>query len=158
MADVGKAVIPALLIPLLLIISISVYVKTTDSTGFAFEVAKTDEDTGEDAAGEEVEATPLYDCKYGSVTAVTNSTDTLTVSTDYNVTYNPFGECTITVGAGVPSGSILATYTAYTGDGYTAFEKMNTQTFTGFKLGSLLPFVVISMVVLALVITGVALR
>src|SRR4030043_1657153 len=147
MADIEKVVIPALLIPLLLIISVAVYVSTTDSTSFAFETAKTLEDTGEDAAGESTEATTLYACKKDSVTAVTNTTNALTVSTGYNVTYTPFDVCTITVSANVPSGSILATYTAYDGEGYTAFDKLNDNTYTGFQLASLVPYVIIAMAI-----------
>lgn len=150
--DVTKSVIPALMVPILIIIAASVYMSTMDSSGFAFEEAVSAEDTGTDASGEEVEASTVYPCKDDSVTTVYNGTDTLTASTDYNVTYTPFEAATITVGAHVTQGDIKATYTAYKGDGYDAFDKMNTQSYAGFKLASILPFVVIAMVVITVVI------
>jgi len=158
MVDISKSVVPALVVPLLLIISVAVYMSTTDSTSFAFEVVKVDEDTGEDATGSAVEATPLYDCKIDSVTGVSNSTDVLTEGTSYNVTYQPLGTCTIDVGLEATAGSILVNYTSYSGDGYTAFDKMNTQTYAGFKLATILPYVILSMVILAIVIGGLTFR
>jgi len=158
MVDISKSVVPALVVPLLLIISVAVYMSTTDSTSFAFETAVVAEATGDSASGAEVVTYTVSHCKDDSVTEVSNTTIALTVSDDYNVTYTPLGVATITVGEGVPGGAILVTYTAYKGDGYTSFDKMNTQTYAGFKLATILPYVILSMVILAIVIGGLTFR
>ena len=156
--DISKSVIPALIIPILLIVATSVYMSTTDSTSFVFEEAVSAEDTGTDAAAEEVTAYTVYPCKKDSITAVTNGTTAMTAVTDYNVTYTPLDVATIVVGAHIDAGDIKATYTAYKGSGYDAFDKMNDQSYAGFKLASLLPFVVIAMVTIVLVIGALVLR
>jgi hypothetical protein len=46
----------------------------------------------------------------------------------------------------------------WTADANTTFTKVNTGTYNGFKLGSLLPYVVIAMLVLGLIIGSFAIR
>lgn len=155
--DILKAMIPIVVVPLVLIVVVSVLTSTEDTSKFSFEVAKVAEDTGTDAAGEEVEASSLSHCKINSVTAAYNGSTLMTASTDYNMSYaaNGFGVCTATVGAHVEAGDIKLTYTAYDGDGYTAFTKMNDNSYKGINLATLLPYVIAAMLVLGIVIMAV---
>lgn len=156
MVDIQKAVIPALLIPLLLVIFVSVYMSTTDSTSYAFETAVAAEGTGTTAASAAGSAYTVSHCKDASVTAVANGSTAMTVVTGYNVTYSPLGVANITYSEDLTGGEITATYTAYKGDGYTAFDKMNDQTYSSFKIASIMPYVLVAMVVLSIVLTGLA--
>jgi hypothetical protein len=148
MADVFKTVLPALVIPLLLIVMVSVYMQSTDSTSFVWENTVTNESAGT-ADGDET-VTSANHCKPASVTAVYNGTDACALATCYTVTYTPLGTCDVWTNA--TAGSILISYTGYTGDGYSAFDKMNDSAYSGFKLGSVLPYVIIAMAVLGIIV------
>jgi hypothetical protein len=155
MVDV-KTIIPALVIPLLLIIATAVYMETTDTTSFVFEETVTNESTGVTGDKTAKTADSAYDCKDDSVTAVYNGSTLMTAATQYNVTYVPLGVCTVSFGgagaANITAGAINMSYTAYKGDGYTAFEKVNTGSYNGFKLASLLPYIVIAMIILVVIV------
>ena len=150
MVDVEKTIIPVLVIPLLLLIMVAVYMNAADNTKFVFEQTVTNETTGETADGAN-SFSSKYDCKEDSLTAVTNGT--MTCGTNcYNVTYVNQGRAPCTFQTNATTGAILISYTAYKGDSYTAFEKVDNMALQGFKMSSLLPYVVIAMTILVVIV------
>ena len=146
-----KELLPALIVPLVLVIASAVFTGFSSNTASTFEEAIVNETIGT-ADGTAKDLETAYDCKEDSVTAVYNGTSKMTASTDYNVTYSPFDPCTISIGSHITTGTIKVCYTAYKGEGYTSFTKIREGTWGGYKLASLLPYIVIAMVVLGLLI------
>lgn len=156
MADVTSSIIPVLIIPLLLIISVAVYTNTAENSAFVFENTITNESSGVTGNCAAQTWTSDRDCEQDSVTAVYNGTHPANVTTNYNVTYQPLGTCNFTTN--VCLGAVSFTYTGMNGTGYTAFDKVNTNTFSGYKLASVLPYTVIAMAVLAIVVGALVIR
>lgn len=150
MTDIMKVLLPALIVPLLLVIMVSVYMQTSDSTANVFEVAIVNESLG---TGETTSYYTDEHCKDAGITAVHNGSDTCAAATCYNVTYQPLGTANVTNGPGV-SGAMLVSYTSYSGEGYNAFDKIGDQTYSGFELASILPYVIIAMALLGLLIAA----
>jgi len=152
MADVQKTLVPILIIPLVLLIIVTVFSTTQDATIYTWETTVTNESTGLTGSGESQTADSAEHCKVDSVTSAYNGSQLMTVSTDYNVSYPKLGVCTITTNVG--AGAVVWTYTGYNGSGYTAFDNISDQSYSGFKLASILPYVIVAMMVLGLVITS----
>ena len=144
--QVINQLLPILIVPLVLLIVAAVFTSFTSSTVYVFEEAIVNESLG---TGTTVYT--AYPCKDASVTQINNKTHTQTAVTQYNVSYTPFGKATITLRSDV-SGGVNASYTAYTGSGYETFEKTRTGTWGGFKLASLLPYIIAAVVVLGVLL------
>ncbi|MHA1302750.1 MAG: hypothetical protein ACTSPI_03500 [Candidatus Heimdallarchaeaceae archaeon] len=152
MADVQKTLMPVLIVPLVLVLLVTVFSSTQDATVYSWENTITNESTGLTGDGTSQTATSDRHCKVDSVTSAYNGTTLMTAVTDYNVTYSNLGVCTINTS--VDAGAVVMTYTGLNGSGYTAFDNIGTQTYSGFKLASILPYVIVAMMVLGLVITA----
>lgn len=153
--DLEKTVLPALIIPLIILAGVTIYRNTEDQSSFSFETAIADENTTKVGDGSETFSS-IYDCKDASVTSVKNGSTACATPDCYNVTYTPGGVCSFTSTAA--SGIFYISYTGYNGEGYTAFEQMSNNSYNGYNLASLLPFVVIAMIVVSLLIGALVLR
>lgn len=56
------------------------------------------------------------------------------------------------------TGTKYYSYVFYGGTGYEAFEKISTQTYSGFKLGSLIPFILFAIAIIAIILGAFAIR
>ena len=142
---IASQLLPALAVPLILIIFAAVFTNLSSTTIYSFEEAVTNETVGADAGT----YTTAYDAKDASVTAAYNGSSTCTIGELCNITYAPFSKATIVSSV---DGAIKVSYTKYDQGGYESYEKVRTGTWGGFKLASLLPYIIIAMIVLGILL------
>ena len=156
-----KIVVPLLLIPLLLIIAGAVFTNFAGQSRSAFETAVTGEELGVLDSSPKTFYTD-YPAKVDSMTVtVKNETSGATVSADVTIDYNGGWEVAEVTVSSTTTGSdikVYADYTAYAGSGWETFGRVRTGTWSGFKLASLLPFVIIAMTVIGVLVGAFAIR
>lgn len=144
----AKYLVMALLgVPFILLISVSVF------SGLALYSIPSDMET--DVTNETFSATgesSLYDCKEGTLencwTAGGLDED---CSTNCTVAYDNFNKCVLTIASGTPT-PVNCSYTSYQGDSWDSYSKVYTQTISGQKLGSTIPYILIAISVITVLI------
>ena len=147
-------------IPLILLISLTVFQGFFSGTQSTFEQAVSSEELGVLDSSPKTFVT-AYPAKVDSI-AVTvknvTSGETITpssVTIDYKSGLDP-AEVTISsavVGSDVKA---YADYVAYAKEGYSEYVKTYKQTQGGFNLGSMLPFILIAVVIVGVIIAALA--
>jgi len=107
-----------------------------------------------------------YPVKYDSTYVLACNGTALTRGTNYSVNFDNglitfIGANNNTKGSCATSASVLgvnATYTYYGGSAFNSIEKVGTQTFNAFQLGSLLPYVLAAVALIGILIAGFAVR
>ena len=141
-----------LTVPIILLISTTVFHGIFSGSQNVFEVAVVNETMG---------AAPFtgstdYPAKYGTITC-SNSTDNCQNATVQNCTINynsGLSPASVDTTAGLKAGTVYCSYTAYSKEGYSSYVKTYQGTFSGYNLGSLIPFVLVAMLVVGAVIVG----
>ena len=151
--------IPALVIPLFIVISVVVFSSFATNTSYVFETAVINDSIGTAVAGTDQTYYSTYDAKIN-----TSTSDTLVlyngswVCTNCTYHFDTFGTMTVTSGQNV-EGAMKASYTALGGvdyaDGYDAFDKTRVGTWSGFKLASLIPYLIIAVLIISILL-GIA--
>lgn len=143
------------LIPFILLILLSISSSFTEMTASQLGTTVTNETVGNatlrDVADSPYSFTTTYDAVKSSVTSVSNNTDLCVLSSCYNVSYEPRGVATVTVG-GLYNGSIYVTYEALYSDSYTSFEAIETGQTNSYNLSALVPYALIGFMVLGLLL------
>jgi len=145
-----KSILYIALVPIILMVVIMAYGYFESSTPQAFY---------RDVTGDSVNLSSnntyvaVSTCEQGLVNdssydiVVSNSTTTLTESTDYQVDYDNCKIKTINNKTGVYD----VDYT-YKNEGYASYESTNTQTYNAFNMATVIPIVVISVIVIGLLL------
>jgi len=130
-------------IPIMLLVFTSIFQNFSFNSRSSFEKTVTNETLG---TGSDTYTT---DYPVKEITAVYNDTKAYTNYTaDLKSGLEP---AEITIGAD-GTGAIKITYVAYdTDNGYDSWVRVYNQTFAGYKLGSMLPFILIALVVITLI-------
>jgi len=157
----AKMLLPALIVPLVLIISGAVFTNFASESRSAFETSVTNEELGTLDSSPKLFYTD-YPAKPDSMTVVVKNTTsgsvvTATVSIDYNGGYDE-AEVNVTSSTTGSDIKVYANYTAYTGSGWESFQKVRTGTWGGFKLASMLPYIIIAMIVLSVLLGAFTFR
>lgn len=143
------------LIPLVLIISLTVYGNFHDATMSTWQVDVDNESHTEQGVLVEntftLDQPPLVD---GTLTLYNQSdqTDQLT-SSEYDVVDKETGEVNVTVDT---SQSVYAYYDGHGGSGYQTSTNVNDSAYSGFDLASILPLVLAGISILSIVIGAFA--
>lgn len=147
-----EKLLPALIVPMLLIVFAAIFASFTVNTQYTWEQNYANESVTITANIGTVAHPPIKE-----VTAIYNATGggQLTESTDYNVTDPEDGK--ITFGSNVES-TVKVTYTGHGGTGWEEYGKIKGGTWGGFKLASLIPYIIIAVIVLGVLLTAVILR
>lgn len=154
-----RALLPVLVVPLFLLITAAVFNAFAANTQFSYETTYYNETQTPNAVTNiSVVAHPPIE----SVTACYNGTDgnLLTASTHYNVTEAPnteTGEITWhpdsndTVNR---TGGPNCTYVGHGGGGWDTYDLVRTGTWSGYKLASQLPFIIIALTVIGVMVAA----
>lgn len=153
--DLLSKVLMVVIIPLLLIISLTIYGNFDDATQSTWEVDVTNESHTE--SGVLVSNTftldkpPLVNGSLELYNA-SDKTDQL-ADTSYDVVDYETGEVNVTVDT---SQSVYAYYTGHGGSGYDTATSVNSNAYSGFDLASILPLVIAGVAILSIVIGAFA--
>jgi hypothetical protein len=134
-------------IPIILLISLTVFQNFFSSSQTTFEQVIVNESLG---TGPGTYYT-AYPAKVGSATVYNGTTVCSACSVDYKSGLDP---AVVTVPTSAGSTAIKITYTAYAKEGYSSYVKTYRGTQTGFSLGSLLPFVLIAITIVGIIIAA----
>jgi hypothetical protein len=138
-------------VPILLIISLTVFNNFFNSSRSNFEVAVTGEVLGTGPGT----FTTAFPAKPGSATIYNgNALCGSACTIDYK---DGLDKAVVTAGSSA-TGQIKIDYTAYAKEGYSELVKTYRGTHSGYNLAGLLQFILIAMVILGAIITAVLLR
>jgi len=151
-----RLIAAVLIIPMILLISVTAFQMFAFQSRTTFEETVTNELLGVMDSSPKVFQTD-YPAKEGSLTVtVKNVTSGSTISgTSATVDYHSgLQVADVNVSSGTTGSDIkaYADYTAYSGEGYSEWTRTYTGTFSGMKLGSLLPFIYIAIAVIGVIL------
>jgi len=138
-----QQLLPALSIPIVLLIFVSIFNGMSISADNQWEV----DYVNESMTFTLNTSTSLANTPIDSITSIDNQTGTMSTYS-YNADTGIITQ-TGTDGAG---GSYNVSYAGHGGDGWDAFEDIESGTWSGYALGSQLPFIIIAIMVLGILI------
>ena len=153
-----RLIAAVLIIPMILVIAVAVFQQFAFQSRTPFEQTVTGEELGVMDSSPKVFQT-AYPAKEGSATVtVKNITSGAVISgTSATIDYHSglqvadVNVSSPTVGTDIKA---YIDYTAYSGEGYDEWTKTYSGTFSGFKLGALLPFVYIAIAVIGVILAA----
>jgi len=146
MADIKMLITALIIVPFILLISATVFQNFAFGSRSGFEGSEIVNETLGTGAGTYYTA---YPAKVDSATIYNGTAlcgDACTI--DY---YTGLQKAKVVAGD-TATGQINITYTPYSATGYTSWTKIFSQTFAGMKLGGLVPFVLIAVVIITVIV------
>jgi len=150
-----------LVIPLMLVVVLATVSGFSNSTQTAFLGTA----TTNALVGNSTDATTVLAPPYNILDDNTATCKVRLEGTTLTALSSPTGTCTVTENAGFDSTITTVTnasdpaiirtylnYTPYSKDGYSQFSKVTKQTYNGFNLGALLPYILIAMAVVGIIV------
>lgn len=155
MADIKYLVTALLAIPMILLLSLSVFQGMARNSRVNFEATVTNETIKSAGSASDAWFTTTYAMKPNGTVALANSTGVgweaytnYTVDPDYAI-----DQSRVHLGSDLNATNVVVmNYTGYTGTGYESYAKVYDQTISGYNLGSLTPYIIIALAIVTTII------